>query len=148
MLLSWKEGQRKDIDKTVTKFGNKYHDLFIRSDKIGIGIDDEIALYQEANVEIMRQLNPSIDGWESFLRDYGPLSITVDANPPYGGTIHAILVTGMYGKKDASHTQISYIDPLDGKEYLIDFMKFVAMYEGPYSVDWQIQVIHLPKQHE
>jgi hypothetical protein len=145
MLFAWKEGRPLNIEETVTKFGEKYQDLFIHSDTKGIGIDDEISLYKRANIEIMQQLNPSIVGWESFLKDYGPLSVTVDANPPFGGTIHAILVTGIYGRKDATKTEISYIDPLDGKEYLIDFMKFVPMYEAPHSVDWLIQVIHLPK---
>lgn len=145
MLLSWQEGKLLDINATMGRFGRKYQDLLRQSDQQGIQLKDELTLYKIAHIDIMQQLNPSIDGWAAYLKDYGPLSVTIEANPPFGGTVHAILVTGIYGRKDASHTLISYIDPLDGREHLIDFMQFIPMYEGKYSVDWLIQVIHLPK---
>lgn len=141
MLLSWKENKHLDIEQVANRFGRKYSDLLAQSETKGIEINDEIELYKKADLEIMRQLNPSIDGWESYLKEFGPLSVTLDANPPYGGTIHAVLVTGIYGRIDAQNTDISYIDPLDGKEHLINFMDFLKMYEAKFSVDWKIQVI-------
>ncbi|HEV7333152.1 MAG TPA: papain-like cysteine protease family protein [Flavisolibacter sp.] len=145
MLLSWKEAKELTIEEVVKRFGGKYEQLYKDSETKGIAIDDEIALYEQAGLGIMRQLNPSIDGWAYYLEEYGPLSVTIDARPPYGGTIHAILVTGIYGKKDGSKTKISYIDPLTGKEQLQDFMGFMKMYEAKYSVDWKIQIIHNEK---
>jgi hypothetical protein len=145
MLLSWKEHKKLKIEEVVKRFGNKFQSLYNNSESIGIAIEDEFQLYERAGLKIMQQLSLSIEGWEYYLRECGPLSVTIDANPPYGGTIHAILVTGIYGRRDASNTMLSYIDPLDGKEHLIDFKKFIQMYEAKYSVDWLIQVIYFPK---
>lgn len=142
MLLSWKEQKLLNIDQVVSRFGKNYESLLARSAHEGISITDEIELYKKADLGIMRQLSPSIEGWEYFLQQYGPLSVTVDAKPPYGGTVHAILVTGIYGRKDATDTMLSYIDPLTGAESMVNFMVFIKMYEAKYSVDWQIQVIH------
>jgi hypothetical protein len=146
MLTSWREKKNLSIEEVLAPYDAKYRALFAQSDKTGIGVRDEISLYEQANLEILQQLNPSIDGWEFNLREYGPLFVTIDARPPYGGTIHAILITGIYGRIDGHQTRISYIDPLDGLEREIDFMSFMRMYEAKYSVDWQIQIVHCKKQ--
>ena len=141
MLLSWKENKKLEIEDVMGRYGAKYTNLYDKSDEIGIGVDDEMALYKQAGLTIMQQLNPSIEGWESYLKEYGPLSVTLDANPPFGGTVHAVLITGIFGTVDGKHTDISYIDPLDGNEHIMKFMDFLKMYEAKYSVDWQIQIV-------
>lgn len=146
MIISWKEKKSLPIANVMKRFGPKYVQLFDQSKTIGIELKDELELYKTAGIEVERQLNPSIEGWSDYLKEFGPLAVTIDARPPYGGTVHSILVTGIFGRKDAKKTSISFIDPKTGKEQLMDFMAFIKMYEAKYSVDWQIQIIHLPKQ--
>lgn len=145
MVESWKVQKPLDVKKTISRYGEKYADLYTQSKSHGISVKDEIELYDLANLEIMRQLNPSINGWAEFLRDFGPLSITIDSRPPDGGTIHALLLVGIRGSIDGQHTDVYYIDPLDGKLHVVPFIEFLAKYEAHFAVDWPIQVIHCPK---
>lgn len=145
MICSWKEQTALDVEKTMSRYGDKYAALYHQSRIHGISVEDEIELYGLANLEIMRQLNPSIDGWAQFINDYGPLSITIDSRPPEGGTIHALLLVGIRGTIDGQHTDVYYIDPLDGELHVVSFMEFLKKYEAHFAVDWPIQVIHAPK---
>ncbi|MGC4038711.1 MAG: papain-like cysteine protease family protein [Chitinophagaceae bacterium] len=142
MLFSWKEQRRENTDSLLKRFGNKFVQLYRQSATRGIGISDEIELYQKAGLTIMRQLDPSIEGWAEFIRNFGPLSLTVDASPPFGGTVHAILIVGIRGKTDGSNTTLYYIDPQDGELHTTPFMTFLKMYEAKFAVDWPIQIIH------
>lgn len=145
MLTSWKEKKQVAPRELLQRFDPRYLRIFDSAEITGITLENEISLYQSAGMDIMKQLNPSIKGWEEFLKEFGPLSVTIDASPPYGGTIHALLITGIFGRTDATNTKISYIDPLDGNEHLVDFSAFIKMYEAKYSVDWEIQIIHNKK---
>ena len=98
-------------------------------------------MYKQADLTIIQQLNPSIEGRESYLKKHDPLSVALDANQPFGGKVHAVLITCIFGAVDGMHTDISYIDPLDGNEQIIKFTDFLKMYEAKYSVDWQIQIV-------
>ncbi len=144
MMESWKEQQLLTPQMVLQRYGDKFKKLYDRSDTAGILIQDEIELYKKAGIEIERQLDPSIEGWSEFIRDFGPLSITIDANPPYGGTVHALLIVGIYGAIDGQKTTIIYIDPSDGKIHSSPFMNFLKMYEAKFAVDWPVQIIHFP----
>ncbi len=70
------------------------------------------------------------------------MSITIDANPPFGGTIHSITLLGIYGENTGLNTNIVYADPADGRLHDINFLDFMKMYEAKRAVDWPIQIIH------
>lgn len=144
MLYSWKQQQYQEIETVLQPFGANYVDLYRQSTKMGISIRDEIALYEKAGLKIERQLNPSIQGWRDYLADYGPLSLTIDARPPFGGTIHALLLLAIQGNVNGTNTTIIYIDPADGLVHEKPFMDFLKMYEAKMSIDWPIQIIHFP----
>jgi Papain-like cysteine protease AvrRpt2 len=97
MLESWKDQHSHSTEEIMRSFGTYYLNLYNKSSTQGIGIEDEVRLYQLAGLEIERQLDPSIKGWQAYLADFGPLSITIDARPPYGGTVHALLIVGIQG---------------------------------------------------
>ena len=133
-----------NVATTVSGFGKQYELLYEQSDVRGIPVHEEISLYQQAGLSIMRQLNPSIQGWAEFINNYGPLSITIDAAPPFGGTVHALLLVGIHGTLDGQRTTVYYIDPFDGELHQVPFMEFLRKYEAHFAVDWPIQVIHFP----
>jgi hypothetical protein len=140
MLFSWKN-QKYISEETILKDDSLAYNVFKKSDRIGITSSQELILYNNLGLKIERQLNPSIQGWMEYLAS-GPLSITIDANPPYGGTVHAIVLLGLYGENTGLKTNILYADPADGQVHKVDFLEFMKMYEAKYSVDWPIQIIH------
>ena len=140
MMFSWKEGKIISEEVILSPY-DEYLEIYKNSGKAGITFKQEIALYQELGLETEKQLNPTIKGWTEMINTYGPLSITIDARPPFG-TIHAILILAIYGSENGLNTRVIYADPADGKLHEVDFLAFLKMYESKYSVDWPIQIIH------
>lgn len=140
MMFSWRKQQYISEEELLAPYP-EYLELFKHGDLKGISIEDEIRLYEKLGLSIERQLNPSIQGWAEMIDQFGPLSITIDAKPPFG-TIHAILILGIYGAKSGLNTRIVFADPVKGKIIDEDFLTFLKMYESKYSVDWTIQIIH------
>lgn len=139
-MVSWKK-QAFIAEKEVLAPYPKYLEIFKNGSTTGIRINEEIALYDTLDLKIERQLNPTIKGWCEMIEAYGPLSITIDARPPFG-TMHAILMLGIYGADTGLNTTVVYADPATGKIHNQNFLDFLKMYESKYSVDWPIQIIH------
>lgn len=140
MLYSWKK-QQPLREKAVLEDYPEYVHLFDSGATKGITVTQEIQLYTRLGLSIERQLNPTIKGWAEYITEHGPLSIIIVANPPFG-TVHAIILVGIYGADSGLNTRVVYADPADGKMHDIDFLDFMKMYEAKYSVDWPIQIIH------
>ena len=140
MMYSWQKGKHV-AEEEILKSYPYYLKLYKETDKRGLTFDEEIILYQQLGIETERQLNPTIKGWAEMICDYGPLSITIDARPPFG-TIHAILLLAIYGNESGLDTKVVYADPADGQLHTVDFLVFLKMYESKYAVDWPLQIIH------
>ena len=140
MMFSWKN-RVFTSEKEILKAYPAYLRLFEEGETKGITIEQEKALYPLLGLSIEQQLNPTIKGWCEMIDKYGPLSITIDARPPYG-TIHAILILAIYGAETGLNTRVVYADPATGKILDENFLAFLKMYESKYSVDWPIQIIH------
>lgn len=138
ILYSWKyKDNTIKIEDVVRKYGNNYVILFQTNS--GIVSDEEKELYRLANLNVIQGVNPTIASWYNLLKKHGPLSITVDADPPLG-TIHALVVNGIKGDGSPEKTFIDYVDPADGKQYNLKFSEFIKLYEGAAS--WPLQIIH------
>jgi len=138
ILYSWKNNDNTiKIEDVVRKYGNNYVILF--QTNAGIRPAEEKELYRMAKLTVIQGANPTIATWYNLLKNHGPLSITVDADPPYG-TIHALVVNGIKGDGSAEKTFIDYVDPADGKQYNLKFSDFIKLYEGAAS--WPLQIIY------
>lgn len=143
MMFSWKEEKIISEENILSPY-NEYLEVYKNSDKAGITFKQEVALYQKLGLETEKQLNPTIKSWVEMIDTYGPLSITIDARPPFG-IIHAILILAIYGNENGLDTKVTYADPADVAIHEMDFLTFIKMYESKYSVDWPIQIIHFQK---
>lgn len=140
ILYSWHTNENSvEIIDVIKKYGEPYLTLF--QTNAGIMPKDEEALYNKVGLQIVKGLNPSIQGWYNLLKNHGPLSITVDADPP-NGTIHALVINGIKGDGTSSGTKITYVDPKDGLQHSLAFSQFIQLYEG--SSNWPLQIIHWP----
>ncbi|HMI03980.1 MAG TPA: papain-like cysteine protease family protein [Pedobacter sp.] len=142
MLYSWKNQLSISIQDVINLYGEPYKTTFADSATRGISASEEENLYQAAALTVIKGLNPGIPAWYDLLEKYGPLSITVDADPPTG-TIHALVITGMKGDGTPANTNVTYIDPADGLSHTIKFTTFLTLYEG--SASWPLQIIHYPQ---
>jgi len=142
ILFSWKRlDNSSSIKDILGNFGEPYVTLY--QTNAGISPSDEEKLYQEAGLMVIKGQNPEIGYWYELLKKHGPLSITVDANPPKN-YIHALVINGIRGEGSASNTTITYVDPADGIEHNESFTNFLKLYEG--SATWPLQIIYWPKR--
>ncbi len=143
MLYSFKNNMSISIEDLIKQYNHSaYNYTKIFNDNNGISSSAEEKLYQLAKLTVLKQQNPQISLWHSLLKNYGPLSVTVDAEPPLG-TTHALVLNGIEGDLTPNGTIILYIDPADGKQHSIKFPDFLNLYEG--SAKWPLQVIYYPK---
>jgi hypothetical protein len=110
----------------------------------GLDAASAVALYDALGLRRVTSFNPSIEAWDSFLRQYGPLYVDVG----YGGssTTHAIVVTGISGDGTATGTTITYVDPAAGRVINRRFNEFLAEFESPGAVRWPHVIVHWPGQ--
>lgn len=143
MLYNWKYNLNIQVRDMVKLAGAKYLAIFDNNDT-GIYPEDEINFYKYFGLEVIYGQNPSIEGWASYLKKYGPLSITVKNTLG----IHAIVMTGIVGDGSDSGTNVMYIDPSNGISDTFTFKDFLVLYENKDSVAWPVQIIHWPEKQE
>lgn len=144
MLKNWRSGFDRSIDEVVAIAGSRFTQIYQASfdnPPQGIFPVDEEEFYSKVGLIVLKGLNPSIDKWGELLRDKGPLSVTVDADPGKG-YIHALVVTGLDGDGTSGGTILTYIDPADGLSHDLWFGEFLKLYEG--SASWPLQIMHNP----
>jgi hypothetical protein len=144
MLLNWKLGIARSIDDVVAQAGPRFTGIYQSSFATppqGINPQDEQAFYTALALKVFKGQNYAVSGWFDLLSKYGPLSITVDADPGRN-FIHALVLIGLDGDGTAAKTITSYIDPADGARHDVLFSEFIKLYEG--SVSWPLQVVCNP----
>jgi hypothetical protein len=139
MMTSWKRHQSISARDAIAPGGPEFLAKF-DNDQV---LDAQSAgrLYQAVGLVAMNSLNPSIDGWERYLRAYGPLY--VDIGYPQQANTHAVIVTGISGDGTPGGTTITYIDPAPGAVVNRKFGDFLAEYESPAAVNtWPYVITH------
>lgn len=135
MMLSYQRNSSVSIKTLLEEVGEPYKNIFVNN--TGISSSDEKSLYNKVGLKVIPGYNLDFNGWYNLLSKHGPLSVTIDANPP-NRAIHAIVVTGAInssGKQD-----IQYVDPATGTQVTKKFLDFVKLYEG--GADWTWQIMH------
>jgi len=142
MMTSWKRQQSIAPRDSIAAAGQE----FLQKFDAGQPLDSASAgrLYQALGLVAMQSLNPSIDGWDQYLRLYGPLY--VDIGYPQVSTTHAVIVTGISGDGTPDGTTITYVDPALGSVVNRKFSDFLANYETPAAVNWPYVITHWPAE--
>ena len=140
-MISWRRGQAIAIRDALGEIGATWVNLFDNDSLLSLQSAPD--LYRAAGLTTITSFNPTIEGWESLLRQYGPLY--VDVGYETGNVTHAIIVTAIRGDGTAGGTQITYIDPTDGRTITSVFADFLKKYEAPSAVNtWPYVIVHWP----
>jgi GH24 family phage-related lysozyme (muramidase) len=140
MMTSWKRQQSIAARDAIAPGGAEFLTKFDNNQALDAASAGR--LYQALGLVAMQSLNPSIDGWDQYLRLYGPLY--VDIGYPQASMTHAVIVTGISGDGTADGTTITYIDPGSGTVVNRKFGDFLAQYETPGAVNWPYVITHWP----
>lgn len=140
-MICWKRRQSMKIRDALATIGSKYVTMFDNGQVLDVNTAK--ALYKDAGLEAIISQSFTIEGWEGLLKQYGPLY--VDIGYPGVNNTHAIIVTGIAGGGEPANTNITYIDPAQGKSVTISFKRFLELYEAPSAVNtWPYVIVHWP----
>ncbi len=141
MMDSWRRQQSLPVATVLAAAGQEWVDRYQRGEILSP--EHSESLYTALGLVPIRSFNPTIEGWETLLRQYGPLY--VDVGYGQSAMTHAIIVTGITGDGTAAGTTIKYIDPAGGTRIDRPFAEFITEYESPGAVNnWPWTIVHWP----
>jgi|GEM_PF-1605037 len=144
MMLSWRAQQPLSIETAMQRVGAQYLQKFRNNE--GLAASEKEAFIRATGMEFRYPQSLSISGWESLLRNVGPVWVTTDEDPTRGFAIHARIMTGIQGDGTADGTHVTIVDPGDGTQYRERFSDFVRKYEeeARQAYTGRIQIVHWP----
>jgi hypothetical protein len=140
VMTAWRTGVSTEIRTVLAGVGAKWVEMFDQDRGLTTALAP--ALYADAGFVTLGSFNPTIEGWESLLRQFGPLY--VDVGYDTGATTHAIIVTAIAGDGTAAGTSITYLDPIPGTMATDRFDAFLRKYEATSAVQWPYTIVHWP----
>jgi GH24 family phage-related lysozyme (muramidase) len=141
MMWSWRRQASASVADVLANAGQEWVDRYNRGDVLDPALAK--SLYDALGLATIESFNPTIESWESLLRQYGPLYVDVG----YGTstTTHALIVTGISGDGTAAGTTIRYVDPTRGESVSRNFGDFLRNYEARGAVKtWPWVIVHWP----
>lgn len=147
MLISWRDQASYPITTVCDMAGSQYRSYFDHD--TGLSRDDKPAFLQRLGLQEEPPASYTIDAYRDMLRTYGPLWVTADVGSPGHVSIHARVLTGIYGDGSADNTFVWLVDPADGQRHSETFAHFSATLEqlardvGAKQPLW-VQIVHNP----
>jgi hypothetical protein len=154
MMASWKKKKKLGIEEAVKEVSPVWEMLYLADN--GMLSAEKNNFIKDAGLKAEGPQNFTIKGWESLLKNSGPLWVTTDETPnDKSAAIHARVLISINGDGTPGNTTMTFIDPQGGKttEKFSDFIqKFESevkrIYKKLKGKDWpsnlqlRIQVIH------
>jgi hypothetical protein len=145
IMEMWRRQMSMTIPTAISKAGQSYVNKFNANQGL---LGSEKAPFL-SGMGLSYQLPQSLApwGWESLLRQYGPLWVTTDEDPSAGFAIHARVMTGIRGDGTATGTHVDIVDPAGGRSYSERFDVFTRKYEEEALAGkpLRIQIVHWPR---
>jgi len=144
-LVNWRDQLSRPIGEVLREINPSWAQMFDADQGLSSSAKDR--LVQEAGLESQRGINLSPQGWQSLLREHGPVWVTVDMRPGQPGGIHARIVTGIHGDGTGTGTTFDIIDPARGGQTYSERMdRFIRRYEAEVieTGRTRIQLIYWP----
>ena len=131
MMRSWNEQKSYDIESAVEKVAHKYGDIY--RNNTGLPSSEFGPFLSAAGMSYEPMSNPTVDGWQQRLQDYGLLWVgTMAAMSPNSG-LHSRIIERIHGDESPDGTWFGIIDPAGGKQYEESITIFNAKYEAAFK---------------
>lgn len=140
MMYCWKNTRSTDIPSALATAGASFLDMY----KHDTPLDSTTAqaLYEAAGLVPLTAFKPTIEGWLTLLKKYGPLYIDCGYQP--GAATHEIIVVGIAGDGTPGATSIVYVDPAGGSTITAKFPDFLAKFGAADATQWPYAIVHWP----
>jgi len=146
MMISWRNQRSSSIETAMGNVGATYV-AKVRANS-GLSVSEKPSFLSTVGLTFEYPQSLSIGGWETMLRNYGPIWITTAEGSDSSFGIHARILSGIRGDGTPEGTNLSITDPGNGTTYSEKFADFLVKFEREVRVDsnWdgRIQIVHWP----
>jgi hypothetical protein len=146
MMYSWKNNGSYDIETALAKIGNTYLDIYKKNS--GLSPKDKSGFLYSAGLVAEAPQNYFPRGWNDLLKKYGALWVTTAEG--VGFSVHARILTGIFGDGTFDGTSLTIADPADGRIHTETVTVFAKKFEEVARQDLgsggelRPQVVHYP----
>ena len=141
MLVSWRDQASYTIQTVMDMAGAIYRTKFDNDQ--GLLGSEKAAFLTALGMTGEPPMSYPVTGLRALLENHGPLWVTTDEQPGAGFSIHARIITGMFGNGTINGTRLRINDPDGGRQYTETFRAFTQKFEEvPDTGQLRIQIVH------
>jgi|GEM_PF-5302716 len=127
MMVSWRDKASYTIQDVMNMAGPTYRAKFDKGE--GLAASEKDAFLKTLGMTGEAPMCYTVSGLRALLETHGPLWATTDEQPGAGFSIHARIITGMFGDETVDGTSLRVIDPDGGRQYTETFREFAQKFE-------------------
>jgi hypothetical protein len=127
MMYSWKNNRRESIESALRTIGATYLDMFRRNQ--GMSGADKPGFLLTMGLKAEAPQNYTAEGWASLIRRHGPLWVTTNEGTQNRFSIHARVMSAIFGDSSANGTTVVLYDPADGQVHTETLGLFTRKFE-------------------
>lgn len=146
MLANWKHQRSDTVENAIAAVGARWSSLLAQGATRGLSAAEKVDFLADAGLVALPPQNPMLQTWADMIRDYGPIWVTTDEQPP-NLFIHARVLLSMRGDGTPAGTKLRLIDPGTGTIVTESFQRFLEKFEaeaGNPSGVLRVQIVHWP----
>ena len=141
MMVSWRDKISYTFQKVMDMAGSLYRAKF--DNNAGLSGAEKGALLTAIVLTRETHMSYTVSGLKSLLEKHGPLWATTDEQSGAGFSIHARIITGIFGDGTIDCTSLRINDSADGKQYTETFKTFMEKFEEVTGTGkLRIQIVH------
>ena len=141
MMVSWRDKASYRIQDVMDIAGQTYRNKFDNNQ--GLAGSEKDAFLASLGMIGEPPMSYTVDGLKALLETYGPLWVTTDEQSGAGFSIHARIITGMFGNGTVDGTLLRVNDPAGGRKYTETFRTFLQKFEEVAAAGaLRVQVVH------
>jgi hypothetical protein len=146
MLANWKHQRSDTVENAIASVGARWSSLLAQGATRGLSAAEKVDFLADAGLVALPPQNPMLQTWADMIRDYGPIWVTTDEQPP-NLFIHARVLLSMRGDGTPAGTQLRLIDPGTGTIVTESFQRFLEKFgaeAGNPAGQLRVQIVHWP----
>jgi hypothetical protein len=133
MMYSWKQSRSTQIDELLGSLDPSYKLKFQMNE--GLGAAEKADFLARMGLTAEAPQNLDAQGWAKLIKDHGPLWITTNEGSGANFSIHARIITGIFGDGSSAGSTAVIVDPADGKVHVESLKSFVQKFEDVARID-------------
>jgi len=133
IMYSWKNGQSFTIPTALAHAGANYVTMF--NNNQGLSGSDKAGFLTAMGLRAEGPQNFTADGWAHLIAGHGPLWVTTNEGTHQNFSIHARVMTAIFGDGTGNGTTVTIVDPADGRVHTESLTTFVQKFEDVARID-------------